>query len=117
MPTPPRHKITGITLTLQRADGTTYAHAIDPGTCDALAWSDRAVQVLGKFYDHGGPAAGKRMSRSDFLQHFPHASALIGAQSDLQITPAVIDQLWSLPKSDGTAPAFLAKSIKNPVNG
>ena len=118
--TPPaadRHTITDITLTLKRADGTIYTRAIDPNECDALVWSDRAVQVFGKFYDKGGPAQGKRMLREDFLHHFPQATAIIGNQPDLLMTPAVIDQLWTTPKADQTKPAFLVKSIKNPVNG
>jgi hypothetical protein len=117
MPQPVRDTIASITLTLKRSDGTTYTHAIDPNECDALAWSDRAVDVLSKFYEPGGSAHGKRMAQADFLNHFPHAGSLIGAQPDLLITPAVINQLWKLSKADGTAPAFLAKSLMNPING
>jgi len=117
MAAPTRPHITSITLNLLMPDGTTRVHVIDPAACDALVWSDRAVQVFGKFYDKGGPAEGKRMSREDFLRHFPQAAALIGNQSEILMTPAVVDQLWTLPKADGTTPAFLSKSIINPVNG
>ncbi|WP_243316653.1 hypothetical protein [Geothrix paludis] len=117
MPTAPRPKITGITLDVLMPDGTTQAHVIDPTTSDALVWSDRAVQVFRKFYDKGGPAEGKRMTREDFLQHFPQAVSLIGDQPDILINPAVVDQLWTLPKPDGTTPAFLCKSTMNPTNG
>jgi hypothetical protein len=113
----PRPKITGITLNIAMPDGTTRVHTIDPNVCDALVWSDRAVQVFGKFYDKGGPAEGKRMSREDLLRHFPHAEALLGSQPELLMTPAVVDQLWNLPKADGTTPGYLSKSIMNPING
>lgn len=117
MPTAPRPKITGITLSVLMPDGTTRVHTIDPDTSDALVWSDRAVKVFGKFYDRGGPAEGKRMAREDFLRHFPQASSLIGDQPDILMSPAVVDQLWTLPKPDGTTPAFLCKSTMNPTNG
>ena len=117
MATPPRPRITGITLNLLMPDGTTKVHTIDPNDCDALAWSDRAVQVLGKFYDKGGPAEGKHMSREDLLHHFPHAGSLIGTQPHLPITPAVVDQIWNLPKADGTGVAFLCKAKMNVING
>jgi hypothetical protein len=117
MPTPKRPKITGITLTLLMPDGTTQVHSIDPEQSDALAWSDRAVEILGKFYDKGGPAEGKHMSREDLLHHFPHATAIIGNQPHLPLTPTVVNQLWNHPKGDGTAPAFLCKATYNIVNG
>jgi hypothetical protein len=117
MPKPERHAITAIALTLKRPDGTTYSHTIDPKECDALAWSDRAVEVLGKFYDKNGPAEGKHMSREDFLQHFPHGTPLIGDQTHLPLTSQVVNQIWNHPKEDGTAPAFLCKSLSNIVNG
>jgi len=116
-PLPPRPKITGITLNVLMPDGTTRVHTIDPNMNDALAWSDRAVQVLGKFYDQGGPAEGKRMAREDFLRHFPQAAHLIGEQPELPMTPDVIHQLWNQPKHDGTTPGFLCKSMMNVVNG
>jgi hypothetical protein len=114
---PPRPRITGITLNLLMPDGTTRVHTIDPDVCDALVWSDRAVQVFGKFYDRGGPAEGKCMAREDLLRHFPHAGSLIGNQPELLMTPSVVEQLWNLPKADGTTPAFLSKSLMNPTNG
>lgn len=114
---PLRPKITAITLHLQMPDGSTQVHTIDPTQCHAMAWSDEAVKVLGKFYDKGGPAEGKRMSRMDFLKAFPHAGSLIGDHPDLQMTPATIDQLWSLPQADGTGLSFLAKTTYNSTNG
>jgi hypothetical protein len=119
MPTkaPKRPKITGITLHVLMPDGTTRVHTIDPKTSDALAWSDRAVEVFGKFYDKGGPAEGKQMSREDFLHHFPHGEPIIGQQPHLAMTPEVVKQLWNHPKADGTTPAFLSKSVQNPTNG
>lgn len=117
MATPPRPRITGITLNLLMPDGTTRVHTIDPKASDALAWSDRAVEVFGKFYDKGGPAEGKHMSREDFLRHFPHGEPIIGDQPHLPMTPAVVNQIWNHPKADGTTPAYLCKSIMNPVNG
>jgi hypothetical protein len=114
---PKRPKITGITLHVLMPDGTTRVHTIDPKTTDALAWSDRAVEVLGKFYDKGGPAEGKQMSREDFLHHFPHGSPIIGAKPHLPMTPAVVKQIWNHPKEDGTTPAFLSKAMVNVVNG
>lgn len=116
-PAPQRPKITGITLNLLMPDGTTKVHAVDPNECDALAWSDRAVQVLGKFYDKGGPAEGKHMSREDLLHHFPHAEALVGDQPHLPMTPAVVHHIWNLPKADGIGLAFLSKSMVNIING
>lgn len=112
-----RPKITGITLNVLMPDGTTKTHTIDPDQCDALAWSDRAVQVLGKFYDKGGPAEGKRMSREDFLNHFPHAASLIGDQTDLPMTPDMVSRIWNHPKEDGHSPAYLCKSMANVING
>jgi hypothetical protein len=117
MATPPRPKITGITLNLLMPDGTTKVHAVDPNECDALAWSDRAVQVLGKFYDQGGPAEGKHMSREDLLHHLPHTESLIGDLPHLPMTPAVVNQIWNHPKDDGTGVAFLCKSTMNVING
>jgi hypothetical protein len=117
MATPPRPRITGITVNVLMPDGTTRVHTIDPKTSDALAWSDRAVEVFGKFYDKGGPAEGKHMSREDFLRHFPHGEPIIGDQPHLPMTPAVVTQIWNHPKDDGTTPAYLCKSIMNPVNG
>ncbi len=114
---PKRPKITAITLHVLMPDGTTRIHDINPEDCDALAWSDRAVEVFSRFYDKGGPAEGKHMSREDFLHHFPHAGALIGDQPHLPMTPEVVNAIWHHPKADMTTPAFLAKSIKNPVNG
>ncbi|MDP1833206.1 MAG: hypothetical protein Q8K67_14190 [Geothrix sp.] len=113
----PRPRITGITLNLLMPDGTTRVHTIDPKVCDALVWSDRAVEVFGKFYDKGGPAHGKHMDREDFLRHFPHGEPIIGDQPHLPMTPTVIDQLWNLPKADGTVPAFLVKNVINSSNG
>lgn len=116
-PQPLRPKITSITLNLQMPDGTIKVHTIDPTQCHALAWSDEAVTNLGKFYDKGGPAEGKKMSREAFLHHFPQAAALIGNQTDIPMTPTVVAQLWNQPKADGTAPAFLTKSTANVING
>lgn len=113
----PRPRITGITLNLLMPDGSTKTHAVDPDDCDALAWSDRAVQVLGKFYDRGGPAEGKQMTREDFLQAFPHGGPIIGDQTQLDMTPEAVDQIWNQPKADGTGPGFLCKSKVNVVNG
>ena len=112
-----RPRITSLTLNVLMPDGTTKVHTIDPVQCDALVWSDRAVQVFGKFYDKGGPAEGKRMLREDFLRHFPQAAALIGDRPDLLMTPEVVTQLWNTPKADQTTPAFLTKSIINSING
>lgn len=117
MATPTRPRITGITLHVLMPDGTTRVHTIDPKTSDALVWSDRAVEVFGKFYDKGGPAEGKQMAREDFLRHFPHGEPIIGDQPHLPMTPAVVDQIWNHPKADGTTPAYLCKSTMNPING
>jgi hypothetical protein len=117
MATPPRPRITGITLNLLMPDGTTRVHTIDPKASDALVWSDRAVEVFGKFYDKGGPAEGKHMSREDFLHHFPHGEPIIGDQPHLPMTPAVVNQIWNHPKADGTTPAYLVKNIINSSNG
>jgi hypothetical protein len=112
-----RPRITGITLNVLMPDGTTRVHTIDPKASDALAWSDRAVQVFGKFYDKGGPAEGKVMTKEDLLHHFPHAESLVGDQPHVAMTPQVVDKLWNLPKADGTVPAFLCKNITNSSNG
>ena len=114
---PKRPKITGITLNLLMPDGTTKVHSLDPEECDALVWSDRAVQVFGKFYDKGGPAEGKHMTREDFLRHFPHGGPIIGEHPHLPITPEVVHKIWHHTDTEGTAPAFLAKSLSNPING
>ena len=112
-----RPRITGITLHVQMPDGTACVHSVDPNACDALAWSDRAVGVLGKFYDQGGPAEGKHMTREDFLHHFPHGGPLIGDQPHLPLTPEVVHKIWNHPKEDGTTPAFMCKATINVVNG
>jgi hypothetical protein len=112
-----RPRVTGITLHVLMPDGTSRVHTLDPKASDALAWSDRAVEVFSKFYDVGGPAEGKRMDREDFLNAFPQAASLIGDQPDLLIRPEVVLQLWNLPKADGTTPAFLCKDLRNPING
>ncbi|HEX9081529.1 MAG TPA: hypothetical protein VF768_04565 [Holophagaceae bacterium] len=118
MPNPSnRPTLTGITLNVLMPDGTTRVHTIDPKMHDALVWSDRAVQVFGKFYDQGGPAEGKRMTREDFLRHFPQAAAHIGDQPDLLMTPDTVNHLWNQPKADGTTPAYLCKSVTNTTNG
>jgi len=117
MAAPLRPRITGITLNVLMPDGTTRIHTIDPKASDALVWSDRAVEVFGKFYDKGGPAEGKHVSREDFLTHFPHGEPIIGDQPHLPMTPAVVNQIWNHPKADGTTPAYLCKSIYNPTNG
>jgi len=117
MATPLRPRLTGITLHVLMPDGTTRVHTLDPKACDALVWSDRAVEVFGKFYDKDGPAEGKVMSREDFLRHFPHGEPIIAAEPHLLMTPAVVNQIWNQPKEDGTTPAYLAKSIYNPTNG
>lgn len=117
MAAPLRPRITGITLNVLMPDGTTRVHTIDPKATDALVWSDRAVEVFGKFYDKGGPAEGKHMTREDFLRHFPHGEPIIGDQPHLPMTPAVVNQIWNHPKEDGTTPAYLCKSTMNPVNG
>ena len=114
---PKRPKITGITLHVLMPDGTTRVHTLDPKSCDALAWSDRAIEVFGKFYDKGGPAEGKHMTREEFLQHFPHGGPIVGKKPHITVTPEVIHKIWHHPKEDGTTPAFLCKSIMNPSNG
>ncbi|HEX9011295.1 MAG TPA: hypothetical protein VF804_13085 [Holophagaceae bacterium] len=115
--TPKRPKITGITLNVLMPDGTTRIHTLDPVDSDALAWSDRGVKILGKFYEKGGPAEGKRMTREDFLRRFPQAAKLIGKSQDILMTPELIERLWNLPKEDGTTPAFLCKNVINSSNG
>jgi hypothetical protein len=112
-----RPRITGITLNVLMPDGTTRVHTIDPKANDALAWSDRSVENLAKFYDKGGAAEGKHMSREDFLHHFPHGAPLIGDQSHLPMTPDTVKQIWNHPKEDGTTPGFLCKSMVNVING
>ncbi|HJV48609.1 MAG TPA: hypothetical protein VJ549_04985 [Geothrix sp.] len=112
-----RPRITGITLNVLMPDGTTRVHTIDPKAAEALAWSDRAVQILGKYYDKGGPAEGKQMAREDFLHHFPHGAPIIGEQPHLTMTPDVVHQIWNHPKEDGSTPAYLCKSPTNVVNG
>lgn len=114
---PHRPKVTGITLHILMPDGSTRTHTVDPLDCDALAWSDRAVKVLGKFYEKGGPAEGKRMTREDFLRRFPQAAGLLGDAPDILLTPEVVEHLWQQAKADGTTPAFLCKSTINIVNG
>lgn len=115
--TPKRPKITGITLNVLMPDGTTRTHTLDPVECDALAWSDRGVKILGKFYEKGGPAEGKRMSREDFLRRFPQAARLLGKSQDILMTPELVERLWNLAKEDGTTPAFLCKHTINVING
>ncbi len=112
-----RPTITGITVHMRMPDGSTQTHEVDPSACDALAWSDRGVQNLGKFYEKGGHAEGKLMHRKDFLHHFPHGAALIGDQEHLPLTPEAVEKIWNHPKADGTGPAFLCKATINVVNG
>ena len=58
---PQRPRITGIILHVLMPDGTTRVHTLDPKNCDALVWSDRAIDVLGKFYEKGGPAEAAKL--------------------------------------------------------
>ncbi len=114
---PQRPRITGIILHVLMPDGTTRVHTLDPKNCDALVWSDRAIDVLGKFYEKGGPAEGKVMSREEFLHHFPNGGPIIGEKPHLVLTPEVVNRIWHHPKEDGHKPAFLCKAPPNPVNG
>ncbi|HEY3400347.1 MAG TPA: hypothetical protein VGK03_06915 [Geothrix sp.] len=111
-----RPKLTGMVLAMSYPNGHQRIHTID-ALSDALSWSDRSIAVLGSFYAPGGPAEGKRMRREDILTFFPNAGVLIGDQQEVLITPEWINAIWNHPKSAGVTPAFLVKSMMNPVNG
>jgi hypothetical protein len=111
-----RAKLTGILVAMSYPDGKIVHHTIDPKS-DALCWSDESVKVLGSFYAPGGPAEGKRMNREDLLAYFPTADVLIGDQQEILMTPEWINTIWNHPKTTGTTPAFLLKSIINSTNG
>jgi hypothetical protein len=111
-----RARLSGILLTMTYPDGKQVLHTIDTKS-DALCWSDASVKVLGSFYATGGPAEGKKMDRETLLTCFPNATALIGDQEELAMTPDAVDAIWNHPKSTGTTPAFLSKSMANVVNG
>jgi len=112
-----RPQITGITVHVKMPNGTSQSHEIDPNDCDAMAWSDRAVEVLGKFYDKDGPAEGKHMSREDFLHHFPHGAPIIGDRPHLPMLPETVLTIWNHPKADGNTTDFVCKAVSNIING
>jgi hypothetical protein len=118
MTAPKRPKITGITLNLLMPDGSTRIRTLDPVQSDGLFWSDRSIDVLAAFYAPGGPAEGKRMKAEDLITLFGKGvTKLLDGRGEVVLTPDLIRALWNHTKEDGTAPAFLCKSIYNPTNG
>lgn len=64
-----RAKVTGVTLNIVNADGSSRVVSIDPRMTEGVFWTDQAVvDVLGTFYDKKDKPT--LMSKKDFIERY-----------------------------------------------
>jgi len=96
-----RPQVTSIAVTL--SDGRTLS--FDATNLEGLFWSDRTVnEMLGPFYD----TFAMELTPGD-LSEATAAIPVLGGQSSVAITPALVGQLWAAADASGNLPAFVKK--------
>jgi hypothetical protein len=103
----PRPQVSGVTLQLLYPDGQTKEMSFKEGSFEGLFWSERTVlEILAPFYE----TTERRLSRADLIDVCgPRASSLIGNRDEIQITPALVADLWNLENEEGLLPPVIMK--------
>lgn len=96
-----RPQVTSVAVTL--SDGRTIT--LDASNLEGLFWSDRTVnEMLGPFYN----TFAMQLTPGD-LTDAPDAIPVLGGQSSVSYTPALVDQLWNAPNTSGNLPCIMLK--------
>ncbi len=99
-----RPSVTSVTVTL--SDGRTLT--FDATQLEGLFWADRTVtQMLAPFYN----TFAMELTPAD-LAEAPAALPVLGGQSTVTLTPALVGQLWNAADANGALPALMKKSGK-----
>lgn len=99
-----RPQVTSVAVTL--SDGRTLT--LDASHLEGLFWTDRTVnEMLGPFYN----TFNMQLTPAD-LTGSEAALPVLGGQSSVDITPALVSQLWAATDQNGNLPAFVKKAEK-----
>jgi hypothetical protein len=100
-----RPKITKITVEI---DGKAPIVLEGKNLPSAIFCDNQAVKWLGAFYDiHGDKTLSKAKAEANF--GLTKAAAVMGANSDVNITSTVVNDIWITPDDKGELPPMLAK--------
>ena len=110
---PARAKVTGITVNVLMPSGHSVTLTVDTWRCEALFWSDRAVnKMLAPFYD----IIEKEVEIDELVERFGPSiltmDFLKNKTGKIKITPDFIQELWMLPDDQGVLEPYMLKTIK-----
>jgi hypothetical protein len=103
----PRPQVSGVTLHLLYPDGKEREMSFKEGKFEGLFWSERTVlEILAPFYN----TVERRLSRTELVDLTgPRATSLVGNQEEIQVTPALVADLWNLEDEEGVLPPVVMK--------
>lgn len=99
-----RPQVTSVAVTL--SDGRTIT--LDGTQFEGIFWVDRTVnQMLAPFYN----TFAMQLTPGD-LSEAPDAIPVLGGQTSVAISPALVGQLWNAPNASGNLPCLMLKTGK-----
>jgi hypothetical protein len=109
-----REKVLGITINVLGTDGVCRTLTIDPDLCEAIFWTDRAVnEILAPFYDRIDKTTTREELVSRFGEAIEPALAKLGIMgSEVKITSELVKEMWQLEHNKGDKISYILKTRK-----